>query len=175
MKDYIVINGQASLHSGKVKLNSSQAKDRAHNLKVIDAKKGLFEIINTINFKKGEEFSYDGPVNKAQLEELGEVVDVKAKKAAKDKAKNAVEKAKDDLAEVTGKLAEVQPRILELETEVTRLITEVETEKEIKVAAQQDVTAAISRAETVEAKIAELEEALKKSEKPTKKDKSEAG
>ena len=82
MKEYIVINGQASLHSGKVKLSSSQAKDRAHNLKTIDAKKGLFEIINTINFKKGEEFSYDGPVNKAQLEELGEVVDVKAKKAA---------------------------------------------------------------------------------------------
>ncbi len=86
MKDYIVINGQASLHSGKVKLSPSQAKDRAHNLKTIDAEKGLFEIINTVNFKNGEEFSYDGPVNKAQLEELGEVVDIKNKKdaAAKD-------------------------------------------------------------------------------------------
>ena len=87
MKDYIVINGQASLHSGKVKLNSSQAKDRAHNLKEIDVEKGLFEIINTINFKKGEEFSYDGLVNKAQLEEIGEVVDVKAKKAAEKSSK----------------------------------------------------------------------------------------
>ena len=94
MKDYIVINGQASLHSGKVKLSPSQAKDRAHNIKKIDAEEGLFEIIQTINFKRGEEFSYDGPVNKAQLEELGEVVDVKEKKTAAAKEEKS-SKAKD--------------------------------------------------------------------------------
>ena len=82
MKEYTVVSKQATLHTGIVKLTASQAKDRIHNLVKVKDEDNLYTIVNPINFKNGETFSYDREVNKAMLEEIGEVVDVKEKKAS---------------------------------------------------------------------------------------------
>lgn len=129
MKKFVVIALSANLHTGTVELTDRQAKDRSHLIEPVPKKKGLYNIIETITFKNGEGFSFDGEINKALLEEVGEVVDVKAKKAEDDKAKKKVKAAADALATA-------QSRISELETEVT---------------SQKD------RADEAEAKIVELE------------------
>ena len=148
MKKFVVIALSANLHTGTVELTERQAKDRSHLIEPVAKKKGLYNIIETITFKKGEGFSFDGEINKALLEEVGEVVDVKAKKAEEDKAKKKVKAVADALAAA-------QSRITELETEVAN-------EK--------------SRADVAEAKVVELEtaakpETVKKDEKSDKSDK----
>ncbi len=146
MKKFVVIALSANLHSGTVELTERQAKDRSHLIEPVPKKKGLYNIIETITFKHGEGFSFDGEINKALLEEVGEVVDVKAKKAEEDKGKKKVKAFADALAVA-------QSRITELETEVA-------SEK--------------SRADEAEAKVLELEtaakpETAKKDDKPEKK------
>ena len=103
MKEYTVISKQVTLHTGIVKLTVSQAKDRIHNLAMVEGEDGLYTIINPVNFKNGEVFSYNGEVNKAMLEEIGEVVDVKEKKASSKPVKKEEHKKVESKKETPGK------------------------------------------------------------------------
>lgn len=68
MKKYTVIGIKTGVNSGIVRLSDSQASARSHALKVL--KDGLYEIILPVEFKKGEEFEWDGEINKTLLEEV---------------------------------------------------------------------------------------------------------
>ena len=50
----------------RVKLTKEQAAPRRHNLDVVDEKAGIYEVKNTIEFKAGEVFGYDGELPKAE-------------------------------------------------------------------------------------------------------------
>jgi len=87
MKEIVVTGKQATLRSGTVKLTADQAASREHGLEKLEGKKDLYIITEAVSFKRGEVFGHDGEINKALFDTLGEVVDVKAKKAAEDNAK----------------------------------------------------------------------------------------
>ena len=167
MKKFVVIALSANLHTGTVELTERQAKDRSHLVEPVAKKKGLYNIVETITFKKGEGFSYDGEINKALLEEVGEVVDVKAKKAAKDKADK---KAK----EAANALVTAQIRITELETEVVSEKERADEAEAKVVELETEVVSEKERADKAEVKVVELEtaakpEMVKKDEKSDKK------
>lgn len=53
--------------SGRVELSAAQAKTRAHNLKAVLVGQdgaGEYEVVNPVQFKRGEEFGFDGKVGK---------------------------------------------------------------------------------------------------------------
>jgi len=64
------------LCSGKVKLTKDQAASRSHLLEQVN-KKGVFKIVDTIQFKAGENFSFDGEIPKGIADDL-EAVDGKS-------------------------------------------------------------------------------------------------
>ena len=140
MKEIVVTGKQATLRSGTVKLTTDQAASREHGLEKVEGKKDLYTIIDAVSFKRGEVFGYDGEISKTLFDTVGEVVDVKAKKAETDKAKKKAKESADALAEA-------QIRITELETEV-------ESEKK--------------RADDAEMKVTKLEEAAKSVKKDGK-------
>jgi len=72
MNFYRVIGRSAQFFSGTIKLSDRQSIPRAHLLKPVG--EGIFEILSPIEFKAGEELSYDGEVNKAMLQNITPVV-----------------------------------------------------------------------------------------------------
>jgi hypothetical protein len=66
---YTVIAPSIQLTSGVLALTEKQAKVRMHNLKPV---KGGYEIVNTVQFKHGEEIGYDGDLSPEQAAALEE-------------------------------------------------------------------------------------------------------
>jgi len=86
---YIVTGKSVSITGGVLTLSEAQAADRAHCLKKLSGK-NQYEILETVIFKNGEKFGFDGKLPKS----IG--VDLEAEKAAAEKAaaeKAAAEKA----------------------------------------------------------------------------------
>lgn len=50
------------LHTGNLKLTEVQAMPRKHLLQAIEGKRGVYEIKDTVTFKAGEVFGYDGEI-----------------------------------------------------------------------------------------------------------------
>lgn len=96
---YTVTAASARFHQGVLELTKEQAASRLHNLKAKG--KGCYEIVNPVEFKRGEVIGYDGALPKA----LGDLMETEAKQLTKkEKAKQEAEaKAK---AEAAKKLAE---------------------------------------------------------------------
>jgi len=90
MKRYRVLGRPVNINGGTVMLIDDQAKPRMHNLK--DLGKGVYEVINPIQFKQGEEFCWDGVVNKALLEDLEAVEELKSGESARDELIMLIEK-----------------------------------------------------------------------------------
>jgi len=74
-----VIGISANFNGGEVQINREQYKTRAHNLLVmkapvvedgVEVECGVYRVVGPIQFKNGEEFGFDGPVNKALIKEL---------------------------------------------------------------------------------------------------------
>lgn len=90
MKTYIVTATSVSLHAGLVQLTPEQASVRSHNLKPVQGQKGVYEIINPIELKRGEKIGLDGDQPKALLELVSTPEELEKKdKAAKAKAEEA--------------------------------------------------------------------------------------
>lgn len=64
-----------TVHSGRVGLSADQAKARLHNLKAVQGqvddkpesktyRAGVYEVVQSVQFKRGEEFGYSGEVMK---------------------------------------------------------------------------------------------------------------
>ena len=64
MKKYKA-NAVVGLLSGKVKLTKDQASSREFSVECISKKGNTYKIIEGIQFKAGEEFSYDGDIPKS--------------------------------------------------------------------------------------------------------------
>lgn len=71
MKKLIVIGISANFHTGVLLLSDEQARARSYALKTLGD--GLFEIVSPVQFKRGEVVGFEGPVNKAQLQEIQEI------------------------------------------------------------------------------------------------------
>lgn len=70
MKQFEVIDRAARLSAGRVKLTAAQAKPRAHALKALGG--GVFEIVQPVEFKRGEVIEYDQDPGKAMALVLAE-------------------------------------------------------------------------------------------------------
>jgi len=73
MKQYFVIALAVNIAGGILALNKDQAESRVHCLE--DLGDGLYEVRKPVQFKHGEEFGYDGEINKALLQELEETAE----------------------------------------------------------------------------------------------------
>ena len=103
-KYYVVIGVYCSISTGEtVLLSAEQARSRLHNLEPENVNKdgsGTYVVKNSIQFKRGELFGYDGALPKSMASEAEEakIEEVKAEEANeadKIKAKKAkVEEAK---------------------------------------------------------------------------------
>lgn len=71
MKRYKVTGRSFNVPTGLIELTAGQAKDRIHCLDP-QKKVGLYNILKPIQFKHGEEFGYDGEVNKINLEDVSD-------------------------------------------------------------------------------------------------------
>jgi len=71
-----------NLHSGHVELDEDQARRRAHNIEEVE--KGIFNIVNPIQFKIGEKFSHDGEVSKTLAQSLDVDIVEKAEEETQD-------------------------------------------------------------------------------------------
>jgi len=83
MKHYIAKQA-VTLHGGLLTLNPDQARRRAHRLKGTDDKE-IFEIVQPIQFKAGEEFGFDGDVPK-DLKEVMKISSGDGEQQESDKA-----------------------------------------------------------------------------------------
>ena len=87
--------------AGKVVLSAEQARSRLHNLAALDAGErgdGVYEIVNPIEFKRGETFGHCEPIPKAMAHLLA------------DPDSAAGQAVIDEVAERTGTEAERKPR-----------------------------------------------------------------
>lgn len=67
MKQFKAEHAAVDVLSGQVKLSAEQARARLHNLKAVDTKKdgsGVYQVVQPIQFKRGETFGFDGDVGK---------------------------------------------------------------------------------------------------------------
>jgi hypothetical protein len=69
MKNYTVEARSVRLTSGVLKLSEDQVRRRSHKLKQVD---GGHEIVDSVEFKQGETFGYDGNVPKGLMKQLTE-------------------------------------------------------------------------------------------------------
>jgi hypothetical protein len=107
MDKYTIVAASVRLHSGVLSLTKEQAATRLHNLKALD--KGHYEIVQPVEFKRGETIGYDGEISKAMGEKLVRELTAKEKKAAE--AKAAAEKKAAEEAEAKAKAeAEAQAK-----------------------------------------------------------------
>ena len=70
MKKYKVIGRYVKFMSGVLELSKEQYGAREHALTPVEGKEDLYQVLKPTGFKKGEEFGYDGKVNKALLKDL---------------------------------------------------------------------------------------------------------
>lgn len=70
MKSYEVTSTVAKIFGGVVELNNDQYKTRAHNLEKIG--KGKYKVLSPVQFKRGEQFGYDGEMPKSLAVDLKE-------------------------------------------------------------------------------------------------------
>lgn len=91
---HIIVTATLSLHAGAVVgLTEEQAARRAPFIKALPKRKGWYEVLSEIQFKRGEGIQYDGDVPKG----LAEVVEApKRKKGAADEDADAKAKADAD-------------------------------------------------------------------------------
>lgn len=104
MKTYIATTlVTLGAEAGLVRLTPAQVKARAHNLHTTD-EVGIYRIVNAVQFKRGEQFGYDGSFPKGMAtvamtpEEIKAAAEAKAKEEKKSKAA-AKKKAEDDAAQ----------------------------------------------------------------------------
>jgi hypothetical protein len=71
MKKYKVIGRRAGFSYGKIKLTDEQYQARKRKLKEVG--NGVYEILEPIMFKFGEEISYGGCINKSMVSEVVEI------------------------------------------------------------------------------------------------------
>ena|SRR3990167_788667 len=83
MKIYIA-TAIATIATGRLQLTPTQAKARAHNLAPTD-EVGIYRITNVVQFKRGEQFGYDGSFPKGMATVAMTPEEIKA--AEVDKAK----------------------------------------------------------------------------------------
>jgi len=64
--------GVVAIHNGRVTLSSDQAKRRIHHIKPKNKKQkeGVYEVLESIQFKIGETFGYDGEIPKSMAKVL---------------------------------------------------------------------------------------------------------
>jgi len=111
MKTITVQDASLNVNSGRVSLSGAQWKARAMNLKAVEADAktgaGIYEVMNPIQFKKGETFGFDGETTKA-----GDLRDLDAERARLEKAaKESHEKLRAELErQFVGKLEEAAQR-----------------------------------------------------------------
>ena len=76
MREYLVIapTGVNFPTGGKLKLTKEQHMSRVHNLKAVEGRTAVFEILKPVQFKNGEKVFFDGDVSKQMLQDIGEVV-----------------------------------------------------------------------------------------------------
>ncbi|MDA8122250.1 MAG: hypothetical protein M0Z38_06765 [Deltaproteobacteria bacterium] len=72
MKYFRVIALSAGFSSGRLSLSADQFASRRHAL-VPTKEKGVFRILQPVQFKRGEEIGFDGEVNKILLQDLSPV------------------------------------------------------------------------------------------------------
>jgi len=65
MQRFVVTGKALTVNGGVLALSKEQAAARGHNLETIDAKEGLYKVLRTVTFKKGEEIGHDGDLPKA--------------------------------------------------------------------------------------------------------------
>lgn len=87
-----------NLNGGTVELDEDQARRRIHNIVEVD--KGVYEIVNPIQFKVGETFGYDGEVNKALAHAIISTEDAEVIEVDAGDDFNAVEVGNDACADV---------------------------------------------------------------------------
>lgn len=78
MKRYTVISGPITIFSGILEMDERQASARSYAVTPLG--EGLFEVVSPVQFKNGEEFGYDGDVNKSLLQQLTPAGDKKRDK-----------------------------------------------------------------------------------------------
>lgn len=65
MNRYTVITTATSINAGRLRLTPEQAKARLHNLKSLGD--GVYQVLNAVQFKRGEQFDYDGELPKGMV------------------------------------------------------------------------------------------------------------
>lgn len=68
MKQYLVTAFWVNLSTGMVELTNKQYVSRQHNLRELGGNR--YEILKSIQFKKGETFGYDGELSKVFEKEI---------------------------------------------------------------------------------------------------------
>ena len=92
MKPYVVVGRSVSINAGLIRLSESQAKTRLHHLQVTE-EQGVYQVLKTIHFIKGELFEANIKVSPVQALSLLDPADIEPVQPAE------VEEADEDDAE----------------------------------------------------------------------------
>lgn len=68
MKHYEVNAPYVNINSGFLALTPKQYERRKHNLEKV--KDGVYSVIKSVQFKRGEQFGYEGDINKSILQDV---------------------------------------------------------------------------------------------------------
>lgn len=134
----ITVNVQSmNVNSGQVKLSAEQAAVRRHALRAIDVNAktgaGVYEVLQPIQFKRGESFGFDGEISKA-----GVLSDPAAEELARLEAeeKHAAQiKAAEQKGREAGAAEARAALIAELQTELGPVIKELPADVQAKLEA----------------------------------------
>lgn len=94
MNTYRVDTKSYKFFHGLVQLTEKQAKVRAHQL--IPRGEGIFEIVQPIEFKAGEELGFDGEVNAALLQNITPIPEIRAEKKKEEPPKTSKPAPKEE-------------------------------------------------------------------------------
>lgn len=78
MIPYIVIF-TTIIAAGRLRLTPDQARSRMHNLR--DCGDGVYEIATPVQFKRGEQFDYDGLLPKSMASQITQITEIAAERA----------------------------------------------------------------------------------------------
>lgn len=90
MKKYRVEGISVTVHSGVISVTEAQAGKRAHALNSLGF--GRYEVTAPVGFKRGEEFGFNGQINKALLVELADLSELSEPKEEGPKKKKVTKK-----------------------------------------------------------------------------------
>lgn len=144
MKTIVAKEGPLAVHSGQVTLTAEQAASRRHALKAVEVNPktgaGVYEVLQTIQFKRGERFGYDGEVGKNGELRDREAEEIARLEAAKRDAEKVAELVK--AAEKKGReegAAEARAKLIdELQRELGPIVKELPAEVQAKLSAPFD-------------------------------------